>query len=202
MAYITKGKMAAKRFGYATAIVLAGGKSSRMGGIDKSMLDISGVPMIQFISQQLIDLFGEVLIGASDAEKYAFLGLRVIPDAEPGKGPLMGISSCLRASSNDINFIMACDIPVINEVFIASMLDMTAGADIVMPVRVGERYEPLYAVYRRSVADKADLLLKQERLKISDLFDIVKTRYVSFGDGDWYHNLNYREDYQRYKENH
>jgi molybdenum cofactor guanylyltransferase len=194
--------MAVRKFGNATAIVLAGGKSSRMGGVDKSMLEINGMPMIQLISGRLQEIFGEVIIGASDTAKYAFMGLRVVPDAEPGKGPLMGITSCLRASSNDLNFIMACDIPEINEDFIAEMLDMAAGADIVMPVRGGARYEPLYAVYRRCVADKAEMLLNEGRLKISDLFDMVKTKYVSFGDGKWYHNLNYREDYQRYKEGH
>jgi molybdopterin-guanine dinucleotide biosynthesis protein A len=195
-------KMAAKRFNEVTAIVLAGGKSSRMGGIDKSMLDVNGVPMIQYISGQLKELFGEVIIGASDTKKYTFLGLDVGPDVVPGKGPLMGIYSCLRASSNDLNFIMACDIPEIDEAFIAEMLGKASGADIVMPVRGGARYEPLYAVYRRCVANKADILLKEGRLKISDLFDMVKTKYVSFSDGEWYHNLNYRDDYLRYKENH
>lgn len=195
------GKMTAKRFSNATAIVLAGGKSSRMEGVDKSMLDINGVPLIQLISARLLMSFGEVIIGASDTAKYAFLGLRVVPDDETGKGPLMGISSCLHASLNDLNFVMACDIPEVNEDFIAEMMDRVSGADIVMPVRGGGRFEPLYAVYRKGVADKAGILIKEGRLKISDLFDMVKTKYVRFGDPEWYHNLNYREDYLRYKEN-
>ncbi|MFO7574892.1 MAG: molybdenum cofactor guanylyltransferase [Bacteroidales bacterium] len=190
--------MATRRFSNATAIVLAGGKSSRMGGVDKSMLDINGMPMIQYISQRLQEIFGEVIIGANDTEKYAFLGLRVVQDVETGKGPLMGIYSCLLASSNDINFITACDIPEVNEDFIATMLDMAAGADIVMPVRGGERYEPLYAVYRKGVAEKAEILLEDGRLKISGLFGMVNTVFIGFDDSEWYHNLNFREDYQRY----
>lgn len=193
--------MTKKRFSNATAIVLAGGKSSRMGGVDKSMLDINGVPMIQYISQRLQDVFGEVIIGASDTARYDFLGLKVVPDLAPDKGPLMGIYSCLLASANDLNFITACDIPEINVDFIAGMLDSAAGADIVMPVRGGERYEPLYAVYRKVVTGKAEILLNEGSLRISDLFSLVNTVFVGFGDGEWYHNLNYRDDYLRYTGN-
>ncbi len=95
----------------ATAIILAGGKSSRMGGTDKSLLPVSGVPMIEYIAGQLEGHFDEILIGANDSEKYRFLNLPIVADFETGKGPLMGIYSCLAASASDINFVTACDIP-------------------------------------------------------------------------------------------
>jgi molybdopterin-guanine dinucleotide biosynthesis protein A len=187
--------MGTANLGKVTAIVLAGGKSSRMGGIDKSMLDIKGVPMIQYIVSQLETLFGEVIIGANDIEKYSFLGHRVVPDIEPGKGPLMGIFSCLTASTNDLCFITACDIPEIRTGFIMKMLEVADGADIVMPVNGSSGYEPMYGLYRKSILGTAEELLKEDKLKIADLFDHVVTRYIPFEGDGWYRNLNYREDY-------
>jgi len=186
------------RFSDATAIILAGGKSSRMGGKDKSMLGIKGQPMIQYIAKQLSGMFGEVIIGATDIAKYAFLGLKVVPDCQTGMGPLAGLCSCLAASSHDLNFITACDIPDIRIDFIANMLDLSAGADIVIPVNGNDEYEPLHAIYRKSVIPSALHLLNEKKLKISGLFGMVETKFIPFDGRGWYYNLNYREDYEKY----
>ena len=185
-------------FGNVTAIVLAGGKSSRMGGADKSMLEVNGIPMIQFIVNQLEGYFDEIIIGANDIEKYRFLGLRVIPDIEQGKGPLMGIYSCLLESGNDLNFITACDIPVMDTGLILKMLNIARDADIVVPVKGENEYEPLYGIYRKSVIHEAEVVLGEGKRKIADLFSRCNTRFIDFNSGDWYHNLNFRDDYLRY----
>jgi molybdopterin-guanine dinucleotide biosynthesis protein A len=181
-----------------TAIILAGGKSTRMGETDKSMLPVKSVPMIQHIVNQMEDKFREILIGG-DPQKYGFLGHRVIMDEKPGKGPLMGVYSCLSASGTELNFITACDIPEIMPEFIEKMLEQSEGFDLVMPVSKGNDYEPLYAIYRKTVLTEAANLLKLEKLKLSDLSGFVKTRYVSIEGQDWYHNINYIEDYAKYE---
>lgn len=191
------------RFSDATAIILAGGKSSRMGGSDKSMLSIKGVPMIEHIARQLEDIFGEVIIGASDTSKYGFLGLRVVPDSHPGMGPLAGISSCLSVSPHVLNFITACDIPEINGEFIDRLFKASHGADIVAPVSPDGKYEPLHALYRRSVALIAEELLGGGKRKVSDLFEKANTAYIRFSGEEWYHNINSIDDYLSYiRENH
>ena len=181
--------------------MLAGGKNTRMGGLDKSMLPIRGVPMIRHIVNQLELHFGEILIGADDSEKYGFLGHRMIKDELKGMGPLMAIYSCLLSSDNDLNFITACDIPDINIDFISSMLELSEGADIVMPLSGSYDYEPLHALYRKSVIPAAGNLLKENKLKISGLFSMVETKFIPFDGRGWYHNLNYRDDYNKYTEN-
>lgn len=186
------------KFGNVTAVILAGGKNTRMGGTDKSMMPVKGVPMIQYIAAQLEPHFGEILIGADNSEKYGFLGKRVIKDELKGLGPLMGIYSCLLSSGNDLNFITACDIPDIRIDFINNMLDLSAGADIVMPVNGIDEYEPLHAIYRKSVIPAAGKLLKENKLKISGLFSMVETKFFPFDGRGWYYNLNYREDYEKY----
>jgi len=185
-------------FSDATAIILAGGKSTRFGEEDKSMLVIRGLPMIQYIALQLKEMFPEVIIGSGEIEKYSFLGLKVVPDIRPGYGPLMGICSGLNESSNDMNFITACDIPEIDGLFISKLFEASPGADIVMPVRKDGRYEPLLALYHRSVEKKALEMLNEGKRKISDLTEKVNTVYVEFEAVEWYYNLNSMEDYLKY----
>jgi len=186
------------RFENVTAIVLAGGRNTRMGGLDKSILPVRGVPMIRHIVSQLESHFGEILIGGGHSDKYTFAAHRVIPDAVEGMGPLMGIWSCLGSSGNDLNFITACDIPEINIEFVKKMLDLSNGADIVVPVNGVDDYESLHAIYRKSVIPAAGKLLKEKKLKLSGLFGMVKTRFIPFDGTGWYHNLNTRDDYDSY----
>lgn len=184
-----------------TAIVLAGGSSRRMKGFDKSMLSVRGVPMISHIVRQLELYFDEVMIGSGDIEKYRFLGHRIVADRQIGCGPLMGIYSCLIASGTDFNFVTACDIPCINVALIREMLDLSEGADIIVPVSGNDHYETLYAIYRKSVIPFAADLLNKGKFRISDLFERVETRFVPFDPGTWYHNINYEEDYRNFNSN-
>lgn len=182
----------------ATAILLAGGKSSRMGGGDKSLLPVNGRPLIQSVTEQLEPWFDEIIIGANDMEKYKFLGKRIIPDKERHLGPLMGIHSCLEASASEINFIAACDIPVMNMRLIGNMINLASQYDIVMPVKGENKHEPLFAVYHKKVADDALTILKSNGRRIIELFDRNHVGFIPFDDDGWYQNLNYRSEYLDY----
>jgi molybdopterin-guanine dinucleotide biosynthesis protein A len=190
-------KVMSPEFRNITAIILAGGKNSRMGGIDKGMLPVKNVPMIAHIAKQLEPFFGEVIIGGR-TDIYGFLGYRVIPDISEGMGPLMGIYSCLLASDTDLNFITACDIPDIRIGLVREMLRLSAESDIVIPMGAGNKYEPLHGVYRKSVIPAAAGLLEDKRLRTSDLFEQVKTMFIPFDGREWYHNINTPEDYSSY----
>lgn len=195
---ITSARVKRSGIGDITAIVLAGGLSKRMGGPDKSMLPVNGVPMIKHIVNQLESHFREIIIGG-DEKKYSFLGHKVVPDEVSGSGPLMGLYSCLARSVTELNFITACDIPEIRIEFIERMIGLSEGADIVMPVSESGKYEPLHALYRRTVLPAAGKMLGGGRLKLSELAGQVETRYIRFDGGGWYHNLNNKDDYERYK---
>lgn len=182
----------------ATAIILSGGKSRRMGR-DKSLLEIDGLPMIGRIVAALRPHFDEILISANEVEKYHFLGLPVIPDEQPDQGPLRGILSCLKRSSNDLNFVIACDVPEPDPELIAVLIDQANGFDVVMPQLDDGRYEPLIAVYRKSVIPHAEKILADGGRKIIALFDHVTVRFIQRSDSRWNRNLNTVEEYQRYK---
>jgi len=181
----------------ATAIVLAGGKSSRMGQ-DKNFLPVHGRPMIEHIISQLAPWFDDVLIGANEPAKFSFLQRRVIPDREPYMGPLMGLSSCLSKSSTELNFVTACDIPRLDPNFIMQMIQAAGGYDIVMPLSPDRRPEPLLAVYRKSVGAFADQILARGGRRLTSLFDLVKVKFIDMPDADWYRNVNTPEDYHDY----
>ena len=181
----------------AAAIILAGGQSRRMGQ-DKNFLRVGGLPLIQHIDAQLEPWFDEVLIGANDPGKFAFLQRRVIPDREPGMGPLMGLLSCLAASGHDLNFVTACDIPTHDPRFLMRLIQAAEGVDIVMPLSADGRPEPLLAVYRKSVCLAAEQVLQKGGRRLADLFEQVKVKTVSMPAADWYRNLNTMDDYHDY----
>jgi molybdopterin-guanine dinucleotide biosynthesis protein A len=163
----------------ATAIIMAGGGSRRMG-TDKSMLLINGRPIIENTYEQLRNCFDQILISANDVDKFAFLGLEVVPDKIPEQGPLMGIASALEASNNELNFVVACDIPHINLKYVRRMLAeaVSSKADIVVPKTGNQKYEPLFAIYRKSSLEAINKILSSEGRKISDVFALCKVKYI------------------------
>jgi molybdopterin-guanine dinucleotide biosynthesis protein A len=182
----------------ATAVVLAGGKSSRMGGEDKSMLPIDGRPMIAHIVDQLEGHFDEIIIGSNDPDKYNFLNKRVVPDIERDKGPLMGILSCLKASNSELNFITACDIPTMNTKLIHDMIQVADASEIVMPVSGESNYEPLYALYKKSIIPTIEKILRNNGRKIIELFNYSEVHLFDFEHSSWYENLNRKDDYLKF----
>ena len=102
-----------------TAIVLAGGQGSRMGGLDKGWVEHKNRPMIETITEKLTTRVGKLLISANrNIERYQTLGFPVIPDAADIKksddfeGPIAGIISCMRRSETELMIIVPCDAPL------------------------------------------------------------------------------------------
>ncbi len=184
----------------ATAIIMAGGGSSRMG-TDKSMLPIKGQSMIEAICEQLRGSFDQILISANEVDKFAFLGFEVVPDKVPEQGPLMGIASALEASANELNFVIACDIPKINLACVNRMLTeaVESQADIVIPTTGEEKYEPLFAIYRKTALESINKALSSGKRKITEVFTLCRVNHIELDDTDWLVNLNTMADYEEFQ---
>ena len=182
----------------ASAIILAGGGSGRMDA-DKSMLQIKGKPMVEHICEQLCDSFEQTLVSANEVDKLAFLGFEIIPDKIPGQGHLMGIASALEASANELNFVTACDIPHIDLTYVRRMLAEAEEADIVIPTTGDERYEPLFAVYRKSALEAINEVLSSGGRKISDIFSRCRVKYIKLDAPEWLTNLNTMSEYEEFQ---
>jgi molybdopterin-guanine dinucleotide biosynthesis protein A len=182
----------------ATAIVLAGGRSRRMG-TDKSMLPVGGLPMIEHICRQLSITFSRVLISANDAEKFSFLGLDVVPDRIPEQGPLMAVASSLEVSASEFNLIVSCDIPEIRLPVVRRMLAEANGVDIVVPVTNDGKQQPLFAVYRRSARRYIEEAIESGARRLSHIYGFCKVRFMELDDTSWFANLNTPADYERFR---
>jgi len=181
----------------ATAIIMAGGDSSRMNA-EKSMLSIKGKPIIQHICEQLYGSFEQILISAGEVGKYDLPGCEIVQDKMPGQGPLMGIASALEVSANELNFVVACDIPYIDIVYVRRMLAEAEETDIVMPTSGDEKYEPLFAVYGKSVLGAMNDVLSSGGRKISDIFGQCRVKYVKL-EARQFINLNTVDEYGEFR---
>ncbi|HFQ95827.1 MAG TPA: molybdenum cofactor guanylyltransferase [Anaerolineae bacterium] len=131
-----------------TGLILAGGASSRMGR-NKALIAWEGKPLVARVAAALAPIADERLIVANDADPYRFLGLPVIPDIQPGYGPLMGLYSGLKAASGELAVVAAVDMPFLAPDFLRFLLALAPGYDVVIP-EAGGRLHPLCAVYRRA----------------------------------------------------
>ena len=182
-----------------SAIVLAGGESSRMKH-NKALLPICGQTLIEKIINQIKDLFNEILISTSEEETYKFLGYKIVIDEKLKQGPLMGLLSSLKQSKNSINFIISCDIPDIDISFLIKMLSCTKKFDIIIPRYNNGKYEPLLAIYNKNIIPEIEKLLISGNRKIDPLFSICNTGFIEMDNERWYKNLNTFEDYSNYIE--
>lgn len=180
-----------------TAIIMAGGQSRRMG-TDKSMVPVRGRPLVETVAEQLRGSFSQILVSANTVEKLTFLGLPIIRDRVPGQGPLMGIASALEASVNELNFVIACDIPYIDLRYVRRMLMRADGVDAVIPTTGDEKYEPLFAVYRKSALGAINGVLSSGGRKISDIFSRCRVKFVKL-EAQQFTNLNAMADFEEFQ---
>ncbi|MCL4167425.1 UNVERIFIED_CONTAM: hypothetical protein GTU68_012318, partial [Idotea baltica] len=104
-----------------TGIILAGGKSSRMG-TDKGFLFLNNKPFVQYSIDALMPLVSEIII-VSDNPDYDVFGFKRINDSTKNAGPVAGICSGLEASSTDYNLILSCDIPLISSQILERLIN-------------------------------------------------------------------------------
>lgn len=95
-----------------TGIILAGGKSSRMGQ-NKALLDFKGKTVIEHVISTVSNLFNRVIIITNSPADYTHLGFEIFTDFYANLGPLAGIHSGLVNSKTERNFIISCDIPLV-----------------------------------------------------------------------------------------
>jgi molybdopterin-guanine dinucleotide biosynthesis protein A len=185
-----------------TALILAGGKSSRMG-FNKALLPIDGVPLIELIHKKLSEIFARIILSTASPNSFAQIGLTEVVDRYPETGPLGAITSVLESGEAKI-FCVACDMPFINLELIQYKCTFE-DCDAVVPVWHG-RPEVLHAVYDRNLLSEFQKGMKEMRLKVSDSFRDAHIRYVSEEEikkfdpnGLSFQNINTPEDYARLK---
>jgi len=182
------------------AVVLAGGKSSRMGR-PKALLPFGDAPLVTLIVEKLRRLLDEIVVVAAPGQDLPSMPVTLVRDEVPFQGPVGGIVYGLRAARADSVFVTSCDSAFLNTGLVAHLLRQIADHDVVVPHWDG-RYQPLHAVYRRSVLPLLEAQLARGELRPVFLFGKVRTRVIDEAevrrfdpDGLSFFNMNTPEDY-------
>jgi molybdopterin-guanine dinucleotide biosynthesis protein A len=189
----------------AGAIVLCGGKSTRMG-TPKALLPFGPETMLQRVVRLLADVVSVIVVVAAADQPLPELPRHAIitRDEQKGRGPLEGLRAGLKALPTDVEaaYVTSCDVPLLEPAFVREMLDLANGFDIAV-MEIDGFPHPLSAVYRRAVLSHVEELLAANRLRPVFLFDRVKTRRIrpdeitTDPELRTLRNLNTREEYEQ-----
>lgn len=162
-----------------TAIILAGGKSTRMG-FDKQLLTLDGVLVLDRLLEQLDRLFQETLIVSNTPELHRQRSSRTVSDIVPDRGPLGGLHAGLVAARHLICFVTACDMPELNAGYIRHLLAAAEENPTALAVatRSSRGIEPLNALYAKSLIGEVETLLRAGDRGMAALLETVQTHWI------------------------
>ena len=170
-----------------SGLILAGGLGSRMGGVDKGLVELDGRPLVAHVIERLQPQVGAVLINANrNAERYAGFGFPVLADRLGGfVGPLAGLDAALNGcvATGDWVLTCPCDSPFLPPDMAARMLDaaLAAGADVAM-AGAGGRYEPGFLLVRRRLGPSLAHYLEEGGRKVDRWALAAGAVVVDFSD--------------------
>ncbi len=182
-----------------TGIILAGGKSLRMGS-DKGLIPYKGKPMISYSIDLLSKFCGRLLLSSS-SDIYDSFGLERIPDIIQNSGPIVGLLSCLRVSKTNINFCLPCDTPGIPSEVIGYLLKEAFNNPGKCIIPLTPMPEPLIAVYPTGVASLLETLITSNEYRMTKIFEQFPVKYIPLekfpsGNKDIFLNINTKNDIQ------
>ena len=148
-----------------TGVIQAGGKSTRMGGEPKALLELGGRRIIERVLDAVSPVVDDVLIVTNTPELYGFLGLPMVADVYPDHGSLGGIFTGLAAAAGDAAFTVACDMPFVHADIVRLVVARAADGDVVIP-RVGDQLETLHALYGKACLPHIETRLRAGQLRI------------------------------------
>jgi molybdenum cofactor guanylyltransferase len=185
-----------------TAIILTGGKSSRMGR-PKALLLFDGEPLILHIVRGLKRLFADVVVVAAPEQELPPLPAILARDEVAYQGPVGGIYYGLKAAGGEVSFVTSCDVPFLNFPLISYLISQISNYDVVVPYWQ-ERFQPLHAVYRKGVGPLLKEQLDRGELRPIFLYEKVRTRKITEEEirrfdpeGLSFLNMNTPEDYEQ-----
>lgn len=191
-----------------TAIILAGGKSTRMG-FDKQLITIEGVNITKYIIRVLKSIFENIIVVTNKPSLYEDKDIIIIEDFYKGYGPLGGIHAGLMKSQSIYNYFVACDMPHINIKYIEYMMkriiEDNYETDAVI-TKFGEWIEPFNAFYSKRLMPFIEDNIIKDKKRISELLDRANVLYVEEEvargfSSDWsmFTNLNTAKDLKKFR---
>jgi molybdopterin-guanine dinucleotide biosynthesis protein A len=172
-------------------------------GRPKSLLLFDGEPLITHIVRALKQMFAEMVIVAAPEQELPDLPAILVRDEVAYQGPVGGIYYGLNAASGEFCFVTSCDVPFLNAALISRLMAQIVNYDVAVPYWE-DRFQPLHAVYRRSVLPLLKQQLDRGELRPIYLFDKVRTLKIGEDEirlfdpeGLSFLNMNTPDDYER-----
>ena len=193
-----------------TAIILAGGKSTRVGlNKSKDQMKFAGRLLIDWVISNLTSLDNlteEDIIIVGPKEKYPHFK-QVVQDIFPQKGPLGGIFSGLKASNSQYNLVVACDMPFLEVKLLQYMREEIDSNDIIIP-RYNRGYiEPLCAIYSKKCLEVMEKNIQSGILSVRKIFPHLRIKFIEEEeikkfDPKFYSffNVNFKSDFKKAEE--
>lgn len=161
---------------HVTGVILAGGKSRRMGR-DKAFLPFGKRMLIEQVIDVLQQVTDELLLITNTPDQYLRFGLPMGSDVIPDAGSLGGIYTGLVYSHTPYSLFLACDMPFVKPEFLRFLCELAVEADVVIP-KNAEDFQPLCALYSQACRDPIRQKIDAGRLKITGFFDQVRVRII------------------------
>jgi molybdopterin-guanine dinucleotide biosynthesis protein A len=149
-----------------TGVILSGGKSSRMGRC-KAFLPFAGTTFVEHRLKLMRELFAEVLIVANEPEAYRQLSVDVVKDILPERGPLVGILSALLVAQHEHVFVIACDMPLVDNRLMRRMAQQRHDNDVLV-LEHDHGIEPLLGLYSKRCIQPLEESIFAGNLKAMD----------------------------------
>jgi molybdenum cofactor guanylyltransferase len=190
----------------ATAIILAGGKSSRMG-TNKALLTFQGQTLIERTKDALEETFDDIILVTNEQAAYEFLNIKMASDFYENAGPLAGFHAGLSQSRNEANFFVACDMPFLSMELASFLLAKLGTYDAVVPIVFG-KIHPLFSVFKKNTVEEVIICIEAGQRRIKDLLSRLNVLYITEGDitflNDYkldqaFYNMNKPTDYEQAK---
>jgi molybdenum cofactor guanylyltransferase len=190
-----------------TGAILAGGRSRRLGGLNKAGLILrpGGASILDSLLARLRRLVDRAIIVARDGDRFAAVGVPVVEDLVPDGGALGALYTAVHSAETERTLVVACDMPFVSERLLAHLIGIGRDVDIAIP-RTARGVEPLCATYSRRCAVEIRRLLDERRFKLGDVArsTALKVREVggdelkAFGSEEvLFFNLNTPDDHAR-----
>lgn len=185
-----------------TAVILAGGQSSRMG-FDKQFLEIQGKALLEEMVGCLKKEFDEIIVVTNETDSYQNKDYRIVKDEYKDCGPLGGIQVGLKHCHSDYAYFIACDMPNINLNYIRYMKKRIQERPVSSCVSKNQegQIEPLNGFYAKCITKKIEKKLKANQRAIRYLLKEIDTLYIEAEivnnyqqEGDMFLNLNTPDD--------
>lgn len=180
-------------------LILAGGKSTRMGGFHKGNLKIGEDTFIKHLVDEMRKVTEHILISYGTDIHEQPHDCRIVTDIYKDCGPMGGIHAGLTAADAEYVFVVACDMPFMEAEFVESLREhVTENTDVVVPLIDG-KVQPLAAIYNRSILPVIEELLEKRRLKLRSIYEQVNTIYIEMKGTkmeNMLRNINTMEEYK------